>query len=258
MSLFEPLPYGVRDIPLEYLSVPDLIEARHAISPNKLTEVVRDTLGEEFVTACSNELIKLFHELPDHTDPSESHGDGILALILLRRFPSIALRENSFRYFASKSRSFKEVVYPIMVPLIHQLSFADMAQVTSNLIRAEAQVPSDDSGLEILHNLLGDDMFLHITVRDLIPNNIPFLLNHLDELPVLPEVVLSMFMLPDHGQAKKLFKKLITQRNVTLLEQYEGMDPKHIKELGEFLRRAYPQLYLDYRQFEDVYGFEEE
>lgn len=249
MDVYTSLPCVLQEMILSYYTLPELIAAEVTLTDARLIEVVRNTLGEAFINADFSALEILL------CDQTKWDPDGITALLILERLPPVNLPPDIiYTYFSTQSYKFKEVVYKPLLWVIQSDDVMDPVQPYMDLCIAESSVAAINSGLPLIYNVIGSDMFCYLIDEEVLSYNPHFLLDHISEFLITPELAYNAFKSLDRNMAEMFVRQLVTPSNVDLIDAYPACtDIECVKSLGDVLRQDAPELYVIYKPFEISY-----
>lgn len=214
MEVLSNLPGVLQELKLEYMSLPELIEGGIELTPRWLTQLVVNTLGQPALDPPSGGVCNIVT-----TPITDAAGDGLTALVLLDRLPPELISPQFMEYFGHQPFQFKQVLYPNMLRLIAELPEDAYGDMLSALGTIESYIAGPNSGLELIWDIVGPDFGRHISIMKLIRTNPQFLLNHLDELPVIVNMVFMAVEVGNDAVAKTLALRLITPENSIIRRQ---------------------------------------
>lgn len=230
----------LQDVVLSYWTIPELIEAGVNLTCLRLINIVRNTFGAEFNNAES------FKTLTEH---SVYDNEGMTALILLQWCPP--LKFYKYNYLAEQSYTFKVLVYPHLLSLLEQLDTErDRIDQYISLAIAESNICSTNSGLELMYNVIGSNLLSYLVFDGVVEKNPQFLLDHVHEFIITPEMVNAAFTVLNRGMFEVLLRQLVSPVNMSVLKEYD--DVSSVLSFGDVLRKDAPDLYTIYEPFENV------
>lgn len=153
-----PLPNALRQLSIEYMMLEDLVAYTIPLTHRRLTTIVQNTLGTEFVNAVYNHLYNLIMSQVGNK-MTEEQSDGLTALLLLGRLPPLPflLVTRWVQKFPMKQPQFRGIVYPILIPYIEGLT-EEQRLILMELSSEESVLTQENSQLELLYQLVGPDM----------------------------------------------------------------------------------------------------
>lgn len=118
-----------------------------------------------------------------------------------------------------------------------------LQEVMSDIGVAESSIHPKDSVLEFLVDLLGPDFFHHIALNAVLQNNPQFILTHLTEIPVTPDLIITVMQDPDLVQV--LVRRYITPENKAVIEEFNVADrvDEDYATMIEMLEDEMPEFY---------------
>lgn len=159
MELYWELPDVLRDLQIEYLSLPELIDYG-ILTPTRLTNIVHNTLGVQFVNVSKPELDTLVGNLFE-SGLDNTNIEGLTALLLLDRLNLDQITSNDkldhyttqlVDYFIGQSSEFKKIVYPHFVEMYNRSRSKFVPHLFIHLAETES-INLNSAGLDILYDI---------------------------------------------------------------------------------------------------------
>lgn len=249
MELYQALPNVLRDLQVQYLSLHELIDY-DIVTPATLSNIVRNTLGPQFVDASKPDLDVLITDLFE-SGLDEVDCEGLTALLLLDRLDLDQVHDTSnsdhnifelVEYFDTQSSQFKKIVYPHFVEMFNQSSSKFARDLFAHLAESES-LTINSSGLDILCDSLGPDFLLYVNIIGLVEANPQFLILHIREIPVNPSLIIVATRANNRALVEILLKEFITPANINQLRHFgDKIDPAEFDDMISQLEETMPDL----------------
>lgn len=237
MNVFVNLPPVLQHLVLEYETLAELIEAGVPLFHITLTHIVHSTLGEAVLVESSIDC--------SGTPLTESHSEGCTALLLLGRFNKACSRTSYHEYLIRQSRTFNQIVYPVLISLLRQMDVSTWDKIVSSLGFLESGVSPDNSGLELLYDLIQSEVLSCVSMHRLITANPGFILNHIHEIGVTELCVYGAIKADNPVLAEAFVQRLACEDNIFLVKSSVSLvyeDLTRLKTLYICLHGKAPSL----------------
>lgn len=244
MEIYPEFPRDLQGLQLEYISLPDLIEYGVPLSRELLRNIVRNTLGDQFLHDDGLSIDETFE-----SGLSDRDMEGLIALLLLGclnmnlRFSEELSFNRFLHYLVDQSLAFKRAVYPHLFELLYEFPPDLYHDVVEVLVKLESLLPADISGLDILYDHIGDTIMDYISPTNLIPGNIPFLLNHIAKIAIGPPAIIKSIQTGNEVLTRTLVEHFISPDNGPLLrQQCVDVDGNELNDIATELYAKMPDL----------------
>lgn len=241
MNIFPPVVQGIIG---EYLTLPEMIELeikpskqwlRHRANStisNAIENVIDSTEKDLFIMSydqLKTALIKLNNVLFRIQNVSTVNdlnklyelNEGLLALLMLHRLPVECIPQSLIKYLLKQSRHVREVVYPILAQRLGELRITDprLADgLVGFLITQEYPMKHPDSGLRAFLDCYGLYTLCQPYISVVAFKAMPIILDHLQDIVVLPELVVIAIKEYDAATVTILTQQLLSSHNRLFFE----------------------------------------
>lgn len=234
---------------LKYLLPSELIDLGIPVT----AQVVDILLGPDVCTMKPQRLINRFREYAATVNPLSIPpiiGEGFIALLLLDRLPSDLLSAGLIKYLGTGSVGVRELVYPHLMKLLNYLSnphshLSDY--IIGIIIDTEAYRPSTDSVIELAYTETSEQhllLYLLEPTAMIAHGNIDFVLHHINELPINPEMVVSALDKEELRAGEILLRQLFVPINeINFKRNCCKVEPDVVDTMLNLIKQRLPSLY---------------
>lgn len=217
-----------KNFSVEYITLLELIEVEAPLSQQYLVSLIHP----HFTNTNWDDSTILLEESVRYTEDLTTR---ILTGRLNLYNVSDAFMSKLLDYLCQQSLTFKTLVYPCFVALLHSMSEQVQHRIWWDFCVNESYI-STQSGLELLHKLFYGKIMAYIQPCTLLTNNPSFLLQHLHEF-------IPNYTPVSHQLVSDLLERLILCDDRSMFEQYDEYTIQDIsvvfRSLGEDMFNLY-------------------
>lgn len=218
---------GVSRIPLEYMSLPELIDLDVCQTPQLWARIVTTLLGSQVLTMSPSTFTLCFSpyiqtSVTRTTVFPDSIVECLIALILLNRLPPQLISSRLTAYITAMSVKVRQLVYPSLLKILFSTNDVEVYDlILSVVILDESTKPGSSPVLQTLFDAVPDQqLFLEYVGAGYLVScgNAQFALDHLNRLTITPEDICEAIN-DGYTVVRSLLSQLFTEQNRTNFER---------------------------------------